>query len=453
MQKLKRLLFAITILLISQCNLSSTTATGISLYLPAAAFSSLRTNLTRDHLLALKAGTYDADLVLTRPTYEALQQSGIVFSPDTRLVEPAALQETLWSNVGLYTLLPFDALTPRYRPLYVDEQFPLDSDLSNYPFAIPSDQPNYDPEKLTRVMMSGTTAFTRKTADMLDANGLEWAAEAIRPYTQRVDFFHTSNEVSFDANCRFSGETTVRNHLSFCAKDRYFSLLTDLGLDIVELSGNHNNDFGSADYLRTLKLYRDVGLMTIGGGEDLATARKPLKLDHHGNHITMLACNQAGPDKALVAENRPGAAPCDLNWLRTTLPRLKQQCDVLIVSVQYIEYESFGPTKEQRDFFRALASWGADVVIGTQAHHPQAFDFYRTRPDHEALIHYGIGNLYFDQLYYDSMFFMDDLLIYEGRLLTVDLFTGIIDDYAHPRPMDARERNLLLQPALSRSFR
>ena len=39
---------------------------------------------------------------------------------------------------------------------------------------------------------------------------------------------------------------------------------------------------------------------------------------------------------------------------------------------------------------------------------------------------------------------MDELFIYEGRLLTMDLFPGIIEDLARPRPMTADEqRNFL----------
>ncbi len=454
MSKNRLLLCLATILLFIQTNgtVGSAVDPGMTLYLPAVAFPSLRATFSRQHLLALRNGTLDPDLVLDRLTFDALRKAGINLSAQTHIVEPAGLQKTLWDNVNLYTLLAFDALKPRYRLLYVDEQLPLDGDLSGYPFAFMSDHPNYDPQKLTRVLLSGTTAFTRTTADSLDAHGLDWAAEAIRPYTRRADFFHTSNEVSFDPDCRLSGKGILRDALDFCAKDSYFNLLTDLGLDIVELSGNHNNDYGYADYLRTLKLYRDHGIQTIGGGEDMDAARKPLVLNHHGNRIVLLSCNQAGPDKALVAANRPGAAFCDPSWLKATLPQLKQQADVVIVTVQYTEYDSFSPTDQQRADFHQLADLGADVVIGTQAHHPQIMEFYRATPNREAFIHYGTGNLYFDELYYDSMFFMDDLFIYEGRLVTVHLFTGIIDDYARPRPMTPAERNALLQPVFARGF-
>jgi hypothetical protein len=39
---------------------------------------------------------------------------------------------------------------------------------------------------------------------------------------------------------------------------------------------------------------------------------------------------------------------------------------------------------------------------------------------------------------------MDQLFIYDGQLLNVDLFTGIIDDQARPRPMTPDERENFL---------
>ena len=91
--------------------------------------------------------------------------------------------------------------------------------------------------------------------------------------------------------------------------------------------------------------------------------------------------------------------------------------------------------------FQGLADLGADVVIGTQAHKPQTMAFYGARTGQESFLHYGLGNLFFDQPFWgNSRFFMDELYIYQGRLLNVDLFTGIIDDLARPRPMTPDEQ-------------
>jgi len=107
--------------------------------------------------------------------------------------------------------------------------------------------------------------------------------------------------------------------------------------------------------------------------------------------------------------------------------------------------EDYLPLPSQITDFRGLADLGADVVIGTQAHKPQTFEFYNSVRGQPTFLHYGLGNLFFDQPFWGNMrFFMDELYIYEGKLLTVDLFTGIIDDLARPRAMTPdEERNFL----------
>jgi poly-gamma-glutamate synthesis protein (capsule biosynthesis protein) len=65
-----------------------------------------------------------------------------------------------------------------------------------------------------------------------------------------------------------------------------------------------------------------------------------------------------------------------------------------------------------------------------------------------ALIHYGLGNLFFDQ--YDVSLacrqaFIDRHVFYNGRYISTELLPILFVDYARPRPMDPDEREDLLQ--------
>jgi hypothetical protein len=360
---------------------------------------------------------------------------GVNVSP-SRVLAPEELEQALWTDRNKFTLLPFDAITPRYRVLKVDEVNPL-FDLAAYPLVFESDTPNFDPARLTTLTLSGVTAITRNSIPPVDRNGVEWASSGIAPYTQQVDFFHTSNEVSFTAECPQSTETRLG---AFCSKDAHFPILELTGVDIVELSGNHNNDYGYSAYSRTLDLYREAGIQTIGGGNTPAEAQQPLVLFHNGNTIAMIACNDSGPYYAVVGDSRPGAAACG-PWLEGTLADLQDTTDLIIVTVQHVEFEEYIPRPEIQFDFRQIADWGADIVAGTHAHKPQTFEFYANRRGTSSFIHYGLGNLFFDQPFWgNSRFWMDTLFIYDGELTTVELFTGIIDDQARPRPMTPEER-------------
>ncbi len=429
------------------------TAAESPLYLlvPAVAFPSLQANISSETLERVANGDLASNLIINFTAWSALQENGVPINAATRTVADEELINALWSERTAYTLLPFHQLTRRFRMLNVDELLPLDGDLLVYPFAFASRAPNYDPAYLTRILLSGVTALTRGVAPALDENGIVWAGEEIRPYVNNADYFHMSNEVSFAPRCPASDEPVLG---SFCSTDAHFGLFTYLGADIIELTGNHNNDYGYGVYSRTLDMFHEAGMATIGGGETLAEARTPYIIENNGSTIAMLACNWNGPYYALVNEDdtmtggvRPGAAYCEMDWLREIIPQLAAAYDVVVVTVQYAEYEQYTPIDRQVYDYRQLADLGADIVVGTQAHKPQTFEFY-TPVDggDEVLLHYGMGNLFFDQPFWGNVrFFMDQLFIYEGRLLTVDLYTGIIDDLARPRPMTPDERENFLQ--------
>ncbi|MGV2435986.1 MAG UNVERIFIED_CONTAM: CapA family protein [Anaerolineae bacterium] len=54
---------------------------------------------------------------------------------------------------------------------------------------------------------------------------------------------------------------------AFCSKPEYFDILKRIGTDIIELSGNHNADYGYQAYVQSLRLYRANGISIVGGGE------------------------------------------------------------------------------------------------------------------------------------------------------------------------------------------
>jgi poly-gamma-glutamate synthesis protein (capsule biosynthesis protein) len=412
------------------------------LYLPVVAFPSLQTSVSSELLQAIARGEAQPTLILDEEAHEALLQAGVALAPDVRVVGVGALRDALWRDRDAFTLVPFQKLTPELRVLWVDDA-PVFGALEAYPFWRAGLTPAYDPQKLTRITVSGVTALTRNTLKALDAYGIDHAISGIAPYVRQSDFFHMSNEVSFAPDCPALNANVLGGATSFCSKREHFELFTRLGVSIVELTGNHNNDYGYQAYAETLAWYDANGIRTVGGGATVAQAQRPLVLEHHGNHIGWVACNSVGPYYALANEDerllggvRGGAADCNRTWLSETLARLKREVDVVVLTVQQREVEEYRPLPEHEAQFRRYAQWGADVVLGTAPHKPQTFEFVG-----QSFIHYGLGNLYFDQPFWGNMrFFMDTLLVYDGRWVGMELFAGIIEDNVRPRLMTPEER-------------
>ncbi len=423
----------------------------LELWVPAVGFGSLLLSIDSADLDALLAGEYDGRLMLSESAAARLEQQGVVFHESTRIVPHDRLFYELWRDKRGFTLLPFDELHVRTRALWLDD-LPIVDQLDRYPLAFESEFANFSRDKLTRITLSGTTALARHTLPAIDAIGVDQAASGIRNYVLLSDFFQITNEASIVPSCPNAGIGLAGSNYSMCMKPEHARLFELLDVDVIDLTGNHINDFRFEPLLNTLDTFEQLGIAVVGGGRNLDEARKPLILEHNGSRIGWLACNSIGPAFAYASDNpdsaygvRPGAASCDRNWLREALALLSAEVDLVLMTIQYREFESYLPDQRHVVEYQTFAEWGADIVIGTAEHKPMTYAFYPTRRGETAFIHYGLGNLFFDQLGWGHQrFFLDTLYIYDGRLLFVEVYPGIIDDRARPRLLTGEDRDNFL---------
>ena len=99
-------------------------------------------------------------------------------------------------------------------------------------------------------------------------------------------------------------------------------------------------------------MYKRTTWSHYGGGADLEDARKPLLLENHGNKIAFIGCNSVDIGRMPTAtETRPGAAPCDYDYMTAQIRSCSDQGYLVIASFQY--YETYWPTPfdaQMRDF-------------------------------------------------------------------------------------------------------
>ncbi len=435
-------------------------------YAVVAAFPTIEDEITLEELQARWTGSNEVEgLLITERSYALLRKGfGVDAGEAPDLVEGEDLLQLAWALPGRLSVLPFEELEPRWKVLRLGGQSPIENSFEpeSYPLIIPFglsgpqslvdefaaqiDWPstNRDPERLTVVVMTGVTALTRATAWQMERRGVLYPAEAIGDWLRNADVTHISNEVSFWSGCHFPDP--VQEGLKFCSDEDYFPLLELIGVDVVELTGNHNKDFGAEPFLATLELYHEAGWLTFGGGEDLADAIQPAVVEHNGNRIAFIGCNQPGPRYAWATETSPGAAPCSEQRLLEATERLSVEGVLPIFTFQWSELAR--PSEAQREAFLAAAQAGAVIVSGSQAHQPQPMAF-----QDGAFIHYGLGNLFFDQMQSLALRqqFIDRHVIYDGRHISTELLTSMLENYAQPRPMEPAERAELLAEIFEQS--
>ena len=346
-------------------------------------------------------------ILMEQNTYEMFSALWGPAAPASVTVIPKnELTDYAWSHQPAWAIVPFESLEPRWKVLTIDGASLIHKDfnLDNYPLKIPISltgdpdvvelvktnfpvpSTNRDPQKLTVVAMTGVTALVRATAFTMEQQGITYPDQDIRDLLLSADITHISNEVPFAENCPFPDP--LQADVRFCSRDAYIGLLEDVGADVVELTGDHFQDWGTEAMFHTLDMYRQRGWLYYGGGVDLAEGRQALLLEKNTNRVAFIGCNAKGGSFAQASETSPGAAACDMAWMAQEISRLKQDGYLVIATFQHHEYYTYTAQVDQQQDFRQMAEAGAAIVSGSQAHQPQGMEFLSG-----AFIHYGLGNL------------------------------------------------------------
>lgn len=318
-----------------------------------------------------------------------------------------------------------------------------------------------DIDSILKVNMSGVVAISRGLASQIDSvKDYAYPARDLKEFLSDADLTHISNEVSFVKGC--TGYTGMR----FCSKPEYVETLKVSGVDIVELTGNHNNDYGSTNNKNTIETYTGLGWDHFGGGLNKEDASKILYKEEKGNLIAFMGYNYYDTmlnTGAIAGNTTAGANSYSVAKLTSDIQQAKEKGAVVIVTFQFQECYSYPssdviypicykPLKspDQVKVFRQAIDLGADIVIGTQAHQPQTYELYK-----EGIIFYGLGNLYFDQKYWigTRQGIILSLYIKESDLIHVQVTPTIMNDDLIPRVAGKTDSNLLLNLLKSaRSF-
>ncbi len=449
--------------LLSQYTAPENNLSGRWTYAVATTFYSLDDeNITSDDLKAAWSGTLGGTLA-ERPLYmtpDTLKALTPLLGPPSEstvhAVEAGNLLSETTAATG-YAVIPFDELTPEWKVLRIDGYSVLEKGLHpglaflEIELALKSDRAdamsllqtqsisfsNRVEDQMTIVAMTGVTAMTRAFASWMEQKGNTFAAEPIRDWLVTADFTHISNEVSFIPDCVPQPSGTM----SFCSADKYIELLEYVGTDIVELTGNHLADKGLDPLRHSFELYKERGWRWYGGGENLADATTPLTITQGPNQLVFIGCNPVGPSYDWADETNPGSAPCDYDAMRAQVRQYRDEGYLPIVTLQYLEAEQYYPSPQQIRDFRSFAEAGALVVQGSQAHQIQTFEYYG-----DTFIAYGLGNIFFDQNWLEAKpDFINRLVFYNGRMLSIDIRATTMLDYGQRRPMTPEERRALLE--------
>ena len=201
------------------------------------------------------------------------------------------------------------------------------------------------------------------------------------------------------------------------------------GVDVVSLANNHSFDWGGVALCDTRRRLSKYGIGSVGAGCSYAEASAPhIHVFDDGSRVGFLGYTSFH-SLGVAGDTSPGISDYTLDVMRKDVAALKEDVDVVFVSLHWgEEYQSRSNMKQQQ-VGRALIDAGADVIVG---HHPHVIQ--ETEEYNGGWIFYSLGNFIFDQ--YFSAETMEGLvaavIVQGGVIASVDSRKVFLNSYYQP---------------------
>jgi len=202
-----------------------------------------------------------------------------------------------------------------------------------------------------------------------------------------------------------------------------------LGFDVLSVANNHTVDYGWPGLLETSTALAAGGVRVIGAGTTRREAARPVIERVAGRRVGIIAFSCLTPAGMDASDERPGIASIridtayqidaayqmeepgdpsvvrirtqaqadDLAFATDAVRRLRDECDLLIVSIHWGFGSGEALAEYQMPLGAALIDSGADIVHGHHPHAVHAIGAHRGKP-----ILFGLGTFMAQQFFLNS---------------------------------------------------
>jgi poly-gamma-glutamate synthesis protein (capsule biosynthesis protein) len=219
----------------------------------------------------------------------------------------------------------------------------------------------------------GSEEYLREREGSFDSYIKQYGAEY--PLQKVRDIFLKDDWTTVNLECVLSDSAEGENKKQtyrFRGPSSFTDILTSSGVDMVNLSNNHTDDYGKTGMQSTQDILNAAGIKYCHN-EDVYI------LEKNGIRIAFMGINVTEYD----------TLGKDLNKRIASL-KAEENCQFVVVSFHFGWEYSFVHNKKQMLTSHEVILSGADLVVGTHPHVVQGIENYKNR-----LILYSIGNFSF----------------------------------------------------------
>ncbi|WP_353096539.1 CapA family protein [Tissierella praeacuta] len=259
---------------------------------------------------------------------------------------------------------------------------------------IPSSQVNMveqiEVEEKTTISLVGDILMDGSVRVHINKNGIEYPWEMVKNYFQEDDITIGNLETSITTK----GTKWANKKFNFRSDPKNLKAMKEAGIDIVSVANNHSLDYGHDGFLDTLNYLDKYEIKMVGGGKNKQEAMEGIIVEKNGVKVGVLSFSRVVPDVKWYATDKRsgivGAYDVHIKGIVDRIKEMKEEVDVLVLSIHWGVERSNIPRKSEIDLARKLVDAGADIVMGHHPHVLQGIEIYNGKP-----IFYSLGNFVF----------------------------------------------------------
>ncbi len=180
-------------------------------------------------------------------------------------------------------------------------------------------------------------------------------------------------------------------------------LVSQLGVNVISMSNNHVLDMGASGLISSLDYWDTKSVIHYGAYRNEKDSRKIRTTEINGIKFAFLGYMEHTNGFFLDNEADDGKVVYlnEIDRIEEEIKAADKVADVVVVSVHFGTEVENAINSQQMTLAPQFVDWGADLIIGTQAHACSTCGYIDKPDGGQAFCYYGLGN-FVSTMYYPN---------------------------------------------------
>ena len=225
------------------------------------------------------------------------------------------------------------------------------------------------------------TIYEQAAARSSGGYDFSYAYENVAPLIKAPDVAILNQETII------STEHNVSSYPMFNSPVEVGEEMLKIGFDVFNIATNHSLDCGEKGLISAINYWKSKNVITTGAYLNSVEQQKVAVGEVNGVKIAYLGFTESTNGLSLPKDSEVVLVKAsDETLLQQKIMKAREVADFVIVNAHWGNEYTHEPTTEQRELAKKLASWGADVIIGTHPHVIQPVEYIENSDGRRTLV-------------------------------------------------------------------